>query len=111
MEKKTRNTLIGVAVVLLAIYSVGLILKKLRKPTQSDLDILDMDLVLQKGSTGAEVAELQRILKDELGFDLGTFGLDGNGIDGDFGSMTENALFQAKGVKKITLKEMYNEKE
>jgi hypothetical protein len=65
---------------------------------------------LSKGSRGAEVVELQRILKDEMGYDLGTFGTDGDGIDGDFGTMTENALFKAKGVKQITLKDFKNEK-
>jgi peptidoglycan hydrolase-like protein with peptidoglycan-binding domain len=61
---------------------------------------------LKKGSRGAEVVELQRILKDEMGYNLGTFGTEGDGIDGDFGTMTENALFKAKGVKEITLKEI-----
>lgn len=111
MEKKTRNTLIGVAVVLVAIYSAGIILKKLRKPSEEELNRLNMDLVLQKGSTGSEVAELQRILKDELGYNLGSTGVDVTGIDGEFGALTEKALFEAKGVKEITLKEMRNEKE
>jgi hypothetical protein len=34
----------------------------------------------------------------------------GDGVDGDFGAITENALFKAKGVKQITLNEMRNEK-
>ena len=111
MEKKTRNTLIGVAVVLVSMYAVGVLFKKLRKPSEEELNQLNMDLVLQKGSTGSEVAELQRILKDELGYNIGSSGGDVTGIDGEFGALTEKALFEAKGVKEIKLKEMYNEKE
>ena len=84
----------------------SLLNKKLRKPSQEQLSLLDENLLLKKGSRGAEVVELQRILKDEMGYNLGTFGTEGDGIDGDFGTMTENALFKAKGVKEITLKEI-----
>lgn len=109
MNKTTKNILIGVGI-LAGLFLVGKFFKRLNKPTQEQLDMLDMDLDLAKGSKGAEVVELQRILKDEMGYDLGTFGADGDGIDGDFGTMTENALFKAKGVKQITLKDMKNEK-
>jgi peptidoglycan hydrolase-like protein with peptidoglycan-binding domain len=110
MTKTTKKILLGVGTVILVVYLYGVLNKMLRKPSQEKLNLLDMDLVLEKGSKGSEVAELQRILKDELGLDVGTSGTEGDGIDGDFGTMTENALFQAKGVKKITLKDMYNEK-
>jgi hypothetical protein len=110
MNKTTRNILFGVGGLFLGIYLYGKLSKKLRKPSQEALSMLNMDLLLEKGSKGAEVSELQRILKDDLGYDLGSSGAEGDGIDGDFGSITENALFQAKGVKKITLKQMYNEK-
>lgn len=50
---------------------------------------LNQNLVLQNGSRGAEVAELQRLL--------------GINADGIFGSQTEAALKTAKGVTKITL--------
>mgnify|MGYP007100049847 CR=1 FL=1 len=110
MNKTTKKILVGFAVGFLAVYLYGKLSKKLRKPSQEVLSTLNMDLLLEKGSKGAEVMELQRILKDEYGQDLGTFGAEGNGIDGDFGSATENALLKAKNIKKITLKEFYNDK-
>jgi hypothetical protein len=109
MNKTTKNILIGVAV-LGALYVANRLYKRLSKPSAEQLSLLDENLILAKGSKGAEVFELQRILKDELGYDLGTFGADGDGIDGDFGTMTEKALFQAKGVNKITLKDFKNDK-
>jgi hypothetical protein len=110
MNKTTKKILIGVGGFLVAVYLYGILSKRLRKPSQEQLSLLNEDLLLSKGSRGAEVVELQRILKDEMGYDLGTFGTDGDGIDGDFGTMTENALFKAKGVKQITLKDFKNEK-
>jgi hypothetical protein len=109
MNKTTKNILIGVAV-LGALYLANRLYKRLSKPSAEQLSLLDENLILAKGSKGAEVFELQRILKDELGYDLGTSGADGDGIDGDFGTMTEKALFQAKGVNKITLKDFKNDK-
>jgi hypothetical protein len=109
MNKTTKNILIGVAV-LGALYLANRLYRRLSKPSAEQLSLLDENLILAKGSKGAEVFELQRILKDELGYDLGTFGADGDGIDGDFGTMTEKALFQAKGVNKITLKDFKNDK-
>jgi hypothetical protein len=109
MNKTTKNIFIGIGV-LAGLFLVGRIFQRLRKPSAEQLSMLDENLLLQKGSTGAEVVELQRILKDEMGYDLGTFGADGDGIDGDFGTMTENALFKAKGVKQITLKDFKNDK-
>ena len=109
MNKTTKNILIGVAV-LGALYVANRLYKRLSKPSAEQLSLLDENLILAKGSKGAEVFELQRILKDEMGYDLGTFGADGDGIDGDFGTMTEKALFQAKGVNKITLKDFKNDK-
>jgi hypothetical protein len=109
MNKTTKNILIGVAV-LGALYVANRLYKRLSKPSAEQLSLLDENLILAKGSKGAEVFELQRILKDEMGYDLGTFGADGDGIDGDFGTMTEKALFQAKGVDKITLKDFKNDK-
>jgi hypothetical protein len=57
-----------------------------------------------------EVAELQRILANQYGADLGFTGAEKNGIDGDFGSMTEKALLKAKGVKEISLKQIITKK-
>jgi hypothetical protein len=109
MNKTTKNILIGVGV-LVGLYLANRLYKRLSKPSAEQLSLLDENLILAKGSKGAEVFELQRILKDELGYYLGTFGADGDGIDGDFGTMTEKALFQAKGVNKITLKDFKNDK-
>lgn len=109
MNKTTKNIFIGIGV-LAGLFLVGRIFQRLRKPSAEQLSMLDENLLLQKGSTGSEVVELQRILKDEMGYDLGTFGADGDGIDGNFGTMTENALFKAKGVKQITLKDFKNDK-
>jgi hypothetical protein len=109
MNKTTKNILIGVAV-LGALYVANRLYKRLSKPSAEQLSLLDENLILAKGSKGAEVMELQRILKDELGYELGSTGVDNDGIDGDFGTMTEKALFQAKGVNKITLKDFKNDK-
>jgi len=72
----------------------------------TDNNKLNMDLVLSKGSKGAEVTELQRILKKDYNAELGTSGINKDGIDGDFGTKTETALKNAKSVTQITLKQM-----
>lgn len=109
MNKTTKNILIGFGV-LVGLYFANRLYRRLSKPSAEQLSLLDENLTLAKGSTGAEVVELQRILKDEMGYDLGTFGADGDGIDGNFGTITENALFKAKGIKQITLKDFKNDK-
>jgi len=50
---------------------------------------LNRNLVLKKGSKGLEVRELQRLLNV--------------GIDGDFGPITEMALYSVRSVKQITI--------
>jgi hypothetical protein len=67
---------------------------------------LDMNLVLKQGSEGAEVAEMQRILIEKYGQDLGTFGDNQDGIDGIFGSYTLAGLVKAKQVSEIALKDL-----
>jgi len=67
---------------------------------------LDMNLVLKQGSEGAEVAEMQRILIDKYGQDLGTFGENKDGIDGIFGTVTLAGLLKAKQVSEIALKDL-----
>jgi len=82
-------------------------LKSLPKPINSDeFAGLDMDKVLSKGSTGDEVYELQRILINQYGADLGYTGFDKDGIDGQFGGATEKALLNSKGVKQISLRQL-----
>lgn len=51
----------------------------------------EFDKELGKGANGKGVQKLQSRLK-ELGYDLGEFGADKNGVDGIFGSYTEKAL-------------------
>ena len=67
---------------------------------------LDMNLVLKQGSEGAEVAEMQRILIEKYGQDLGTFGDNEDGIDGKFGTVTLAGLLKAKQVSEIALKDL-----
>ena len=64
---------------------------------------LNKEKVLKKGSSGAEVSELQRLLKKQYNAYLGTSGINGDGVDGDFGTKTETALKDAKGVTEISL--------
>ena len=56
---------------------------------------------LRKGSSGQYVIDLQETLVS-LGYDLGSYGPEGNGIDGKYGKRTEDAVraFQRKhGLK------------
>ena len=48
-------------------------------------------LPLKRGSKGEKVKQLQRFLISN-GYDLGTFGVLKDGVDGDFGSKTEQAV-------------------
>lgn len=56
--------------------------------------------ILRVGSKGEDVKNLQRRLK-ELGYNLGTTGSNGDGVDGNYGGMTSNAVekFQRKVFK------------
>ena len=63
---------------------------------------LDFDKTLKKGSSGLEVQMLQRLLIDD-GQNLGNYGTNGDGVDGQFGAKTEAALLAVKSVKSITL--------
>jgi hypothetical protein len=103
MDAKTKKYLIVGGAIVLGLYGYRVLMRKLNKPTEEQMSMLDKDLVLEKGSQGSEVAELQRRLKEDFGKYLGETGIDNDGIDGDFGSLTETALFEAKGVKSITL--------
>lgn len=109
MNKTTKYILIGASVVGV-LYLIKYLTNKSKTPTAEQELTLDKTLVLQKGSTGSEVSELQRILKYDFGKSIGNTGIDNDGVDGDFGALTETALMEVKGVKKITLKEMSNAK-
>lgn len=106
MDAKTKKYLIVGGAILLVAYGYRTLMRKLNKPTEEEMAMLDKDMVLEKGSKGSEVAELQRRLKEDFGKYLGETGIDKNGIDGDFGTLTETALLEAKGVKKITLNQL-----
>ena len=62
-----------------------------------------IDRILKKGSTGEDVKKAQKALK-ELGYDLGTFGKNADGIDGIIGKVTESAIkaFQAEHKLEVT---------
>lgn len=101
LDNKNKMIWISLGAILLGLVVVSKWLKNM--PSNVNLDSLNLDLVLSKGSTGDEVAELQRVLVNKYGADLGYSGAEKNGVDGEFGSMTEKALLEAKGVKKINL--------
>ena len=50
-------------------------------------------LPLKRGSKGEKVKQLQRFLVSE-GYNIGGFGILGDGVDGDFGGMTEKAVIE-----------------
>jgi len=106
-SKQKKFLLIGVAVVLGA-YLISKGLHSLPKPLPADLqsDSLDRTKLLYKGSQGAEVSELQRILKKDYNAELGNTGINQDGIDGDFGLITQVALKKVKGVEEITLNDL-----
>jgi hypothetical protein len=111
MNKDTKKYLIIGTVALVVIYGINKWLKKM--PTAINADAyagLNMTKVLSKGSKGDEVSELQRILINEYNADLGYSGANKDGIDGEFGAMTEKALLDAKGVKQISLKQLLTNK-
>ena len=106
--KQKKYLLIGGAIVL-GVYIISKWLHSMPKAENPDLQepvALDKEIVLKKGSKGAEVKELQRILKKDYNADLGTSGVNKDGVDGDFGTMTEDALKKAKSVTEISLKDL-----
>ena len=48
--------------------------------------------LLKKGSKGDDVAHLQRILVNDMGYDLGDYGDNKDGVDGDYGDKTVKAV-------------------
>lgn len=109
-EESKKYWIIG-GIALVVVIALNKWLKSIPKPINSDAYAgLNLDSVLSKGSTGDEVAQLQTILVDTYGADLGFTGGEKDGIDGEFGAMTEKALFDAKGVKQITLRQIITSK-
>lgn len=106
-SKQKKFLLIGGSVVL-AVYLISKWLHNRPKPLPIELesDTLDKTKVLKRGSQGLEVSELQRILKKDYNAKLGETGENKDGIDGDFGILTEVALKQVKGVSETTLNDL-----
>lgn len=52
---------------------------------------LTIDRLLNKGTKGNDVKQMQKVLK-QLGYELGNFGENKDGIDGVFGSVTQAAV-------------------
>ena len=48
--------------------------------------------LLKNGSKGDDVAHLQRILVNDMGYDLGDYGDNKDGVDGDYGDKTVKAV-------------------
>ena len=69
--------------------------------SMTDLSKIQGDL--KKNSSGKDVEQAQKALKS-LGYDLGKFGKEADGIDGKFGKVTESAVkaFQAANNLKVT---------
>jgi hypothetical protein len=105
--KQKKYLLIGGAVIL-GVFLIKKWLHSLPKPLPADLqsDSLDKNRLLKKGMDGAEVSELQRILIKDYNANLGDTGVNKDGIDGDFGLLTEVALKSAKNVTEIKLKDL-----
>ena len=111
MNEKTKKYLIIGGVALVIILALNKWLKKMPTAINSDAYAgLDMNTVLSKGSTGDEVSVLQKLLIDKYNADLGFSGANKDGVDGEFGAMTEKALLDAKGVKQISLKQILTSK-
>ena len=106
--KQKKYLLIGGAVIL-GVYIISKWLHsmpKAEKEESQNLPALDENKVLKRGSQGAEVSELQRVLKKDYNANLGDTGTNNDGIDGDFGLLTEVALKSAKNVTEISLKDL-----
>jgi hypothetical protein len=85
------------------IFALGLWYLSKNKRPSVDQSTLNNDLKLAKGSKGAEVFELQKLLLEKHNAYLGETGENHDGVDGDFGNFTEQALKNFKGVTEITL--------
>lgn len=77
--------------------------KALDRMNDSLVDLSKIQRTLKKGSTGDDVKKAQRALK-ELGYNLGEFGEELDGIDGIIGDVTESAIkaFQAANNLEVT---------
>ncbi len=67
------------------------------------------DRLIKRGVKGTDVEELQRHLV-QLGYDLGKYGVNKDGIDGDFGTKSVNALKKFQEVNGLVVDGKYGEK-
>lgn len=65
-------------------------------------------LPLVKGDTGDDVAQLQEKLKSH-GYDLGAYGANKDGVDGDYGSKTVEAVKAYQTANGLTVNGKYDE--
>jgi hypothetical protein len=108
LDAKQKKFLLIAGAVVLGFYLVSKMINKSNKnlSDNSQSDSLDKTKLLYKGSQGAEVSELQRILIEDYNANLGNTGVNKDGIDGDFGLLTEVALKKAKNVTETTLNDL-----
>jgi peptidoglycan hydrolase-like protein with peptidoglycan-binding domain len=85
---------------------LGVEVMEIPDQTMPEPSTLDVNLVLKQGSENPEVAEMQRILIEKYGQNLGAFGDNKDGIDGIFGTVTLAGLLKAKNVSQIALKDL-----
>jgi len=69
-------------------------------PYEGGNTIIGDEIMIKSGDKGENVKALQMALK-KLGFDLGTFGPGKDGIDGDFGSVTQRAVESFQTANKL----------
>ena len=109
LQAKHTSTYFYVGLLILGLgLGINAWLKSMKKPVieEQPENFIDTSLPLKKGMQEPEVEELQKILKTKYNANLGSYGDNKDGIDGIFGTITENALFKAKGVKTIALKDL-----
>ena len=71
-------------------------------PVNFEEEDFSLERILKRGSKGADVTQLQKELKNR-GYKLGKSGKNKDGIDGDFGKNTKNAVKQFQKDQKLKL--------
>jgi len=70
--------------------------------TENIDSVISQGKVLRKGSTGPDVEELQRMFKN-LGYDIGTFGPNKDGIDGKYGDTMDRVVREFQQKNNLTV--------
>ncbi len=104
MNRTLKYSLIGVGLTAATIVTISLLKKRrfirnLEKENNDDNEVRtpskpkgDDKLPLKKGSYGERVKTLQAALGKLNGYNLGTSGPNNDGVDGDFGPLTDAAV-------------------